>query len=536
MSSPGVITREFDLTLNANSAVNRAAAMFGVFRWGPVDELVTVSTNESEVVRLFGAPDTNTTISFHTAVNYLLYSSPLIICRVADRSVAKNAYPTGETAATVLNFDDYQSKESANTGISFIGRYPGALGNALEISCADDDGYSGWDYEDLFDFAPEAGFFHAVVVDATGAISGTSGTVLETYDSVSKTAGTKRDDGTSAYIKDVIEASSNWVWLFDVSAIDFTDTGSLGVYEIALQGGVDANSSGIDTDIALEKLANAETVDFVAAFTSITAAATNAALVDLCETRGDSVAFVAPDLVDIYNVSESTALTNIKTYYNSELNKNSSYGFGVDNHKMVYDKYSNKMIWIPCSGDAAACFARLDELFYSPAGTDRGQLKNVVKLAWNPSKATRDELYRNSINSIIALSGQGVVLFGDKTLLKRNSAFKQINVRGLLIEMKKNITAIGRDQLFKLNDVITRSIFRGATDRYMDNVQGRGGVTDKLVICDESNNTAQVIDANEFVGTIYFKPSRSINTVKLGFVSVASGIDFSEVEGQGFGF
>jgi hypothetical protein len=240
--------------------------MVGVFRWGPVEEPVTITTNESELVTVFGTPDAETTVSFHSAQNYLLYTNPLIITRVVE-TTARNAYPTGETAALVKNFNDYQSKVAANTGISFIGRYPGTMGNAIEVSCANATGFDGWAYEDEFDFVPEGTDFHVVVVDGTGAISGTAGTVLERFPSVNKTPGSKRADGTSAYIIDVIASQSNWVWLFDATEILFTATGSLGEYEVALQGGVDANDpSAVSTAVALDLLSNSETIEFVAIF------------------------------------------------------------------------------------------------------------------------------------------------------------------------------------------------------------------------------------------------------------------------------
>lgn len=540
MSSPGVITREFDLTLNTNADIGSASAMIGTFRWGPVNQAISISTNESEVVRTFGTPDNDTTVSFHSATNYLLYATPLIIVRVLDEATAKNAYPTAETPLLVKNFEDYQAKESANTGISFIGRYPGQMGNAIEISCSDSTGFSAWDYASNFDYAPESTDFHVVVIDATGVISGTIGTVLETFESVNKTPGSKRDDGTAAYVKDVIESQSNYVWLFDLDEIVFTGGDTAGIYEIALQGGVDANkfANASYTD-AISLLSNSETIEYVAIFMPDTDDTNTASLVEMVETRAETIAFTAPNLSDVFNVTQATATANVVEYFDTELNKNSSYFFNVDNWKMVYDKYLNKAIWIPCNSDAAALYARLfvtGEPWESPAGYNRGQLKNVIKLAWNPNKANRDTLYKSSVNSIVSFPGEGTMLFGDKTGLKKKSAFSRINVRSLFNVMKKTIAVTGRRQLFEINDYITRSIFTGSVDRYLDTVQSRRGIDRKRVVCDETNNTPQVIQSNEFVGAIYASPLYSINTVKLGFIAVGGGVEFEEIEGQGFGF
>jgi len=223
----------------------------------------------------------------------------------------------------------------------------------------------------------------------------------------------------------------------------------------------------------------------------------------------------------------------LKNYFSSTLNRSSSYAFNVDNWKLVRDKYNNMNIWIPTDSDAAGLHARTfvqAEPWFSPAGFNRGQLKNTIRLAWSSNEKQRDVLYPLGINSIVAFKGEGTVLFGDRTALTTPSAFSRINVRTLFIVIKKAIARASRGLLFELNDEITRSIFRNATNRYLADVKGRRGVYDFRVISDESNNTPQVIDSNEFVGDIYVKPSRSINAIHLNFIATGTGVDFSEVE------
>jgi len=369
-----------------------------------------------------------------------------------------------------------------------------------------------------------------VVVDEDGLISGQAGTVLETYELMTLTPGDKKTDGTTAFIGTALKNQSNWVLLGDADAITFD--GVSGTYEVSLTGGVDGNdSSTADWTTAWAKFNNSETVEIMRVFTSGTPATDAAAVIDTMISRGDAIAFLAPELSDVYNAASPEV--NVKEYFTTTINKNSSYAFYTDNWKLVNDKYNDQDIWIPTDSDAAALHARTfaqTEAWFSPAGFNRGQLKNVIKLAWNANKAQRDVLYKNSINSIVAFPGEGTVLYGDKTALQRPSAFSRINVRTLFIVLKKNIANAAKYQLFEINDEITRSVFRNAVNAYLENVQGRRGLTDYRVVADSTNNTPTVIDANEFVGDIYLKPARTISYIKLNFVALATGVDFEEVE------
>jgi hypothetical protein len=530
--SPGVITTEKDLTFNIQSITSNATGYVGLFRWGPAEEVVSISTNESELVARFGSPDAATTGFFHAASNYLLYSVPLLISR-AIGSGAKNSIDSVANTASIVaplikNAIDYDG--ATLNGIAFLGKYPGDLGNSLKVSIADTTGYASWPYASQFEFAPTGTSFNAVVVDEDGAITGTAGTVLERYNLVSLTAGSKKSDGSLADFVEVLRTQSNYVLIGDRAAVILT----AGKLELSLVAGVSDNvvanataSIGKSVDLFYS-----DQVEIARLMTSFLPAAAVTALVDVVDTRKDAVVFTAPTLAAVYN--NASRVADIVTYFGTTINKPSSYHFMVDNWKLIQDKYNNKQIWIPCDSDAAGLHARVfvnSDPWFSPAGLNRGQLKNVIKLAWSSNQTQRDVLYPKSINSIVSFPGEGTVLFGDKTALQAPSAFSRINVRTLFIVIKKAIARAARYQLFEVNDFITQSIFRNAVNRYLDDVQGRRGIYRKKVVCDNTNNTPQVVDSNEFVGDIYVDPSKSINNIRLNFVAIGGSVSFEELEG-----
>lgn len=530
-NSPGVYGKEVDLTYNTQSITSNATGYVGMFRWGPVDEIVELTTNESELVQRFGQPDAATTTFFHAASNYMLYSVPLATVRVVG-TAAKNAIPSDSAvdavAPLVRNTDHYDAIEL--DGFSFIGRYPGDMVNGVKISVANSAGTATWAYAKEFEYAPQdVNTFNAVVVDVSGSISGNVGTVLERYELMSLTAGAKKSDGTSANLKEVLKAQSKYVLLGDETKLIFVT----GKYEVTLKSGVDDNDAeNGDFVSGWDLFANNDMVDIVRVFTAFNPIEGVTRAIDVMDSRLDAVAFNAPPLAAVYNTLDRVA--NLTTYFGTTLNKPTSYAFNVDNWKLVNDKYNDKNIWIPCDSDAAGLHARVfvqNEPWFSPAGLNRGVLKNVIKLAWSSNQPQRDVLYPMSINSIVSFKGEGTVLFGDKTALRAPSAFSRINVRTLFIVIKKAISRSARYQLFELNDFITQALFRNATDQYLGDIQARRGIYSRKVVCDSSNNTAQVIDANEFVGDIYVKPARSINAIRLNFIAVATGVAFEEIEG-----
>jgi len=303
---------------------------------------------------------------------------------------------------------------------------------------------------------------------------------------------------------------------------------------ISLTSGVDdyALTAGEQKD-GIDRFKDTETVD-LNLFICGKADATKAGnAMDMCTDRKDAVAFVSPELSDVVNVAnEVTQTSNVKGYFDALTS--TSYGMFDSGYKYTYDKYNDTYRWIPLNGDMAGLCARTDivaDAWYSPGGFNRGQIRGVVKLAYNPQKANRDILYRARINPICSFPGQGTVLYGDKTAQSKPSAFDRINVRRLFIVIEKAISTASKFQLFEFNDEFTRAGFRNMVEPFLRDVQGRRGITDFLVVCDESNNPGVVVDRNEFVADIFVKPARSINFISLNFIATKTGVAFSEVVG-----
>lgn len=524
MSSPGVQSLEKDLSFTVIAEGGVSGAFVGAFNWGPVEEVIDVTGGTDGMLQRFFQPDADTAIYWLSVRDYLLYNDSARVVRMVG-ATAVNAVPALETPLLVKNSDHFDTLTT--TGISFIAKYPGALGNGIEVHAADSTGFSGWTYEDEFDFAPGASEFNLVVVDSTGAWSGTAGTVLERYELMTTTVGSKKTDGTSAYIKDVINRSSKYVWLGDLAELIFT----VGEFTATLQGGVDDNT--LTTHVTGWNLFDNKATTDIWQMVAVNQADTDVdTLATITENRGDCVGFFSPPLAAVANNTGSEH-TDCITYRTTTTNKNSSYLMMNDNWKMVYDEFNDNYRWIPMAASDAGLHAqvvRSPQPWQSHAGYTRGRVKNVVKLAWNSKETNRNAMYKVGINSFISEPGEGVILFGDKTQMQKPSAFSRINVRNLFIVMKKAISKAAKYQLFELNDPITRSLFRNRTSAFMQGVQSGRGVYDYRVKCDETNNDAQVVDANEFVASIFTKPARSINFVGLNFVAVASGVSFEEVE------
>jgi len=425
-----------------------------------------------------------------------------------------------------------------------------------------------WEYAGIFDKEPvttehtaaKGGALydevHVVVVDEDGEWTGTRETGLETYTGLSVALGAKNDDGTSAYYVDAINRKSKYVWWMDHDALGDAATAA-GLLQVAwgttanstavyashgasgnliktqsLTGGVDGSApSDSDKITSFNKFKDAEEVDIGLIFGGEASATVALQLIAVAEGRKDCVAFLSPEQSDVVN-SEGTEADNVIDFRNSL--GSTSYAVLDSGWKYQYDKYNDVYRYIPLNGDTAGVTAATEanrDAWFSPAGFNRGNFRNVIKLPFNPRKSERDTLYKNSINPVVTFMGDGTVLFGDKTLLAKPSAFDRINVRRLFFILEKAISRFARAQLFEFNDAFTRAQFVGAVEPFLRNVQGRDGITAFKVVCDDSNNTGDVIDRNEFIGDIYVKPNRSINFIQLNFVAVRSGVDFSEVVG-----
>jgi len=368
--------------------------------------------------------------------------------------------------------------------------------------------------------------------------------LLEKFSFASKASDAKRADGTSAYYKDVINTQSKYVyWMGHTANVAASGTAwgnaaNASLFAnltsnvtISLAGGVSSDSP-TDGNIttALSVFANDERYDIsLLPLGSASATVINYAITSVAEARKDCIVFASPTQANVVNNtgSEATAVVAFRETLTS-----SSYAVLDSGWKYQYDRYNDVYRWVPLNGDTAGLAVRTDfvaDPWFSPAGFNRGQVKNVVKLAYSPTATDRDTLYKKGINPIVTFPGNGTVMFGDKTLLAKPSAFDRINVRRLFIVLEKAISTAAKFQLFEFNDPFTRAQFRNLVEPFLRDVQGRRGITDFKVVCDESNNTAQVIDTNNFVADIYIKPARSINFIQLNFVATRSGISFEEV-------
>jgi phage tail sheath protein FI len=390
-----------------------------------------------------------------------------------------------------------------------------------------------------------------VIVDEDGKHSGTPGTVLEVYENLSRATDAIGEDGTTAFYKTVINDNSRYVWATNdraeattAAAASLANSTTSLPYAKSFIGGRDGVNESTATVAALaaayDLFADASAVDVSLLMAGKAVGASNGAqlanyLIDnIAEVRKDCVVFVSPQKEDVVGTAvEGSQASNIVTFRQSV--RNSSYAFIDSGYKYQYDKYNDVYRYVPLNGDIAGLTARSDDLrdpWFSPAGFNRGQIKNLVKLAYSPNKTDRDLLYKNDVNPVITQPGQGTVLFGDKTALGRPSAFDRINVRRLFIVLQKTISTAANQMLFEFNDEFTRAQFLNLVEPFLRDVQGRRGITDFRVVCDETNNTPEVVDTNRFVGDIYIKPAKSINFIQLNFVAVRSGVEFNEVVGQ----
>lgn len=558
MLSPGVLVTEKDLTSVVPAVATTAGGFAGAFQWGPVGVVTTVDS-ENTLVDRFGKPNSTTFQSFFTAANFLSYGNNLQVIRVVNQATAKNATANAAASGVLVRNEDHYIASFFGGGTSLYGtwaaKYPGALGNSLKVSIADGNTWSTWAYASNFDAAPSTSTYvsdkggshdevHVIVIDEDGLFTGTANTVLEKFPFASKASDGKKTDGSIAYYKDVINNQSKYIWWMD-HASNVTATGTswgsaanaslfanlTSNVTVSLSGAQSADSpSDGNITSALSLFANDEAYDIsLLPLGSASATVINYAISSVAEVRKDVIVFASPTLANVQNNAGNEA-TDISTFRDSLTS--SSYAVIDSGWKYQFDRYNDTYRWVPLNGDTAGLAVRTDfvaDPWFSPAGFNRGQVKNVVKLAYSPSKTDRDTLYKKGVNPVVTFPGNGTVLYGDKTLLAKPSAFDRINVRRLFIVLEKAIATAAKFQLFEFNDPFTRAQFRNLVEPFLRDVQGRRGITDFKVVCDESNNTAQVIDSNNFVADIYIKPARAINFIQLNFIATRSGISFEEV-------
>ena len=656
--SPGVQVQEIDATNVIPAVSSSTGAYCGHFRWGPAEDVTTVSSGKG-LVDSFGEPD-NTDIMaehFYPAANFLDYGIDLKVVRIATTSMV-NATTTSGQSLLIKNLTHYRA--NYNTGAASVGnygaRYAGALGNSLKVSACGgaaafaattvtttngttsiggssievtlgekfvvgdiitaigsdttrykisvitfDSGATGaatvtlaqeddstqklkaavssganisreWEFAQFFNKAPGTSTYastrssagvtdemHIIVLDEDGLISGTPGTILEKYEAVSKASDAKDEFGSTNYYLSILENKSEWVyWLDHSSTMGSAGAAAAGVTfgtgtlpdSLSFTNGADGNqpttaqkitawdthfgsADNEDISLLISGTNQADNGSGTAVTTRAEATSYYNQLMNIAEDRKDCVVFFSPTKSDCVDSGVSGA-TNVKA--TADTLNGSSYATMSCNWLYQYDRYNDRYVYIPDNGSVAGLCARTDftnDAWYSPAGYSRGQIFGVTKLAFNPTKAQRDTLYKARVNPVVTFSGQGTILFGDKTLVANDaSAFSRINVRRLFIVLEKAISTAAKFQLFEFNDSFTRANFRAAIEPFLRQVQGRRGIYDYQVICDETNNTSGVIDSSQFVASIFVKPARAINFITLTFVASRSGVDFEEVYGQ----
>jgi len=560
------------LTFNGTANISSNSAVVSV-------NTASLPASTNAGYNLLIAGDTVTVNGVSRVVSSVTNANSFIVTSnfsVSDPDISVSSGVTRQNYATIANDQEYFNGvyNSANSQAAWVARYVGALGNSLKVSvCGNTSQFATWAYSSYFDSAPTTSEYaqsitnnsslndelHMVVVDEDGAITGVANTVLERYSNLSKASDAKGSDGATIYYKEVIFRNSKYVhWLGHTLNSNTTSAWGNTTIQANTSGGfwspVPANTTyslgngadGIPSQgnmlTAIDLFKNKEEIDislifsgdcFVSANSSINGREVADEYLSVASTRKDCVAFVSPSYAAA--VTSSSKLNDIISYRNL-LNNGDSYGVMDSGWKYQYDKYNDVYRWVPLNADIAGLCVRTDlqrDPWFSPAGVNRGQIRNLVKLSFNPAQTgIRDSLYKNGINPVVSFPGEGTILYGDKTLQNKPSAFDRINVRRLFIVLEKAISRASRASLFEINDEFTRAQFVALVEPFLRDVQGRRGIYDFRVVCDETNNTAGVLDRNEFVGDIYIKPARSVNFIQLNFVAVRSGVAFEEVVGR----
>ena len=593
--SPGVQVKETDLTNIIPAVATSTGGFVGRFKWGPADEVTTVS-GEQNLIDQFGYPKTstvgasNTRTDWYTAANFLAYSNNLQLVRVVQQNARNSSARDSELVidSDALIKNDLNFTPSSLNGNAYA-RFPGDLGNSIGIAFIDaaisDSEFNGTSIfgsntaADLFDARPGTSVWgaaydsdlldevHVVVYTTDELATGTANQVLESYPFLSKAKNAKTSDNGPAYFVDVVNNNSQWVRLvnnfntatysrdsdnvpgtksLDSDTDDYAFGVSLstvarqkfqsfaaadGLKKYLLAGGTDG-----DSDIADGDLTGGYDLLGDAELVDVNLLLTgdhSTTVKKYAITKAES----RKDAIAFISPDSTSAVTNptaakVVNYFSTF--NSTSYAVFDSGFKRQYDRYNDEFFNIPLSSDTAGVTARtefLNDAWYSPAGLNRGFIQNVVKLTFNPDQTARDTLYKSRVNPVVTFRGQGTLLFGDKTALSKPSAFDRINVRRLFIVLEKAISTAAKFQLFEFNDDFTRANFVAAVEPFLGDVKSRRGMTDFKVVCDTTNNTPAVIDGNRFVADIYIKPNRSINFITLNFIAVRSGVSFEEIAG-----
>ena len=565
--SPSILVKEFDLSGVVPAVTSTTGALVGDFNWGPVEQPILIG-NEAQLVSTFGSPSLDSAADetdFLSASMFLKYSGSAYVTRAADAS-ARNAV-ADDSAALVKNLVNWEESKLSLANNKIIAKYPGTIGNSIKVSVCPsstgDSAFSVWTVDNismssLFDAAPgtsaqvaqhtaDAGDeVHVVVYDENGGISGKPGTILETYAYLSLATDAKTDDGSTNNVAEVLNNNSRYVWIASLAseftgistAATFTGSGDSSVNNYSLGSGVHTALNVGGYQFGFDQYEDEENiqVDFLVA-PGLQSNEDQKTIIDyltgIAARRKDCVVVASPSRDLVVNKTDTSLVASTTVTWANTLNS-SSYLIVDNNYLKVYNKYTDKYVFIPAAAATAGVMASTDLVaapWFSPAGSRRGQYFGVTSLAYNATKTQRDQLYKASINPIVNLPGQGILLYGDKTKLGRPSAFDRINVRRLFLVVERAIKGAAQNVMFEFNDEFTRAEFVNIVEPFLREIKGRRGITDFRVVCDETNNTSDIIDNNQFVASVFIKPARSINYVTLNFVAVRTGVDFDEVVG-----
>ena len=589
--SPGIAIREFDVTGVSPGVETSLAGFVGAFKWGPVGEPVRIQ-NEAELSGTFGTPDVERAVDYFSANQFLRYSGNLII----NRAISSDSANSGTTALNASNNQNPSKniqvkneenwEQQASTIINSVtAKYPGEIGNSLSVSIfhgsdgdsaaslAIDSDFRSWTYGVQFDGPTGTSNWlqnqigtnsndeiHVAVIDSDGLFSGTKGTVLETFAYLSLAPSAKTTDGGDNYVRTVLNAASQYIWFqswaddqfpnasswdtnppSDGSGVNYS-TGVAWTNALSSSGlskGVDGPALDVgDYEIGFDVFEDKDEVDVQLLIApGMNATADQVTVVNNMvgiagKIRKDSLVCASPNRAAVVNQNDPVNETLITT----DQFVASSYLAVDNNYLRVYDKFNDQYIYIPAASSTAGIMAFADYNYgpwWSPAGEKRGEYIGVTNLAYSPTKVQRDELWKKGVNPIVQFPGRGTLLFGDKTKLSRPSAFDRINVRRLFLAIEKSVAIAARNFLFEFNDEFTRSEFVAVVEPLLREIQGRRGIIDYRVQCDETNNTPAVIDRNEMRAAIFIKPARSINFITIDFVATRTGADFDEIVSTG---
>lgn len=569
-ASPGIISTERDFSATVQMLGTSTGGTVLNAKWGFVDYEM-VAGNEEELVAQAGKPTDKNFRDWFVAANFLKYTSALRWVRVVDEETALNSTIGGSTNGLLIkNEADIDVIRSGGPiAQQFAAKCAGDLGDSISISIADPATFATWPYKDLFDTAPgSSGVLggnsapaldevHIVVIDRLGLFSGTPNSVLETYDYLSKARDAKDVNGASSYYINRLNSTSEYVWglsaignedVVEDTATEFTKIGgklSDGKPFIALKtaysksfaGGADGGVPGKDEYInAFEVLTSADDTDVALLFAGgcgddLNHSTISSHVLKTTSGRGDMLGFVSPKFSDVVGALKTAVVTNILTTKESLTTKD-SFGVMTTGYKLQYDKYNDVNRWVPGNGDDAGLCARVEnknDVWESPAGYNRGGYIDCIKLAYNPGQNDRDVLYKANINPVVTFPNDGTILYGDKTLQTKNSAFSKIAIRRLFIYLRKSIRAASKYTLFDLNTVFTRQSFKDMIEPILREIKARNGVFDFFIRCDETNNTPALIQKGEFLADIILKPQYSIQGIRLSFTAVRREVSFDEV-------